>query len=416
MLRIEQNGPVVRWRLYGIIFLLLVAGVLGWLFFGPSSNQPQQGERPQPVRVGTAAHKTVPIYLQAIGTVVPANTALVRSRVDGPLEKIFFEEGQLVQEGEVLAQIDPRPFEVKLAQVQGALATNLAQLRGAELDLERYRKLIKEGSVSTQQLQAQEALVGQYKGNVQVNEANMADAKLQLSYTSIKAPISGRAGLKKTDVGNMVRAADATGIVVITQVDPMFVTFSIVERELAAVLAAQNKGPLTVEAWGQGNQTLLGTGTLTSVDNQIDPTTGTVKAKAVFTNTDNVLFPNQFVNVRLLVRQEENALVIPASAVQRDNEGFFVFVVGNIVAPEAGEQPAPADPKEPAPQKEKADKGAQNSPPRQQRRNTGTVTPRKIRTGYSTGTETIVLEGLAPGDVVVVDGVDRLREDAKVLF
>ena len=416
MLHIANNGSGFHWVRYVLFFLTLVAGVVAWRMFGPSSNPQQQAERPQPVRVGTAASKAIPVYLQAIGTVVPANTALVRSRVDGPLEKVFFEEGQLVQEGDVLAQIDPKPFEVKLAQVQGALATNLAQLRGAELDLERYKKLIKEGSVSTQQLQGQEALVGQYKGNVQVNEANIADARLQLSYTSIKAPISGRAGLKKTDVGNMVRAADATGIVVITQTDPMFVTFSIVERELPGVLASHNKAPLAVEAWGQGNQTLLATGTLASVDNQIDPTTGTVKAKAAFANVGDILFPNQFVNVRLLVRLEENALVIPSSAVQRDNEGFFVFVVGDIVAPEAGETPAPADKQEPAPKKEKAGNGTQKDQPHQQRRSTGTVTPRKIRTGYSTSTETIVLDGLAPGDVVVVDGVDRLREDAKVLF
>ena len=415
MLHTEKDSSGIPWLRYFIIgVVLVVVGVGGWFMFGPSSTPQQQAERPQPVRVGTAVNKAIPIYLQAIGTVVPANTALVRSRVDGPLEKVFFEEGQLVQEGDVLAQIDPKPFEVKLAQAQGALATNLAQLRGAEMDLERYKKLIKEGSVSTQQLQGQETLVGQYKGNVQVNEANIADAKLQLSYTSIKAPISGRAGLKKTDVGNMVRAADATGIVVITQTDPMFVTFSIVERELPQVLAAHSKAPLTVEAWGQGNQTLLATGTLASVDNQIDPTTGTVKAKAAFANSGNILYPNQFVNVRLLVRTEENALVIPSSAVQRDNEGFFVFVVGDIVAPEAAEATATAEKQEPAPQTEKAGNGTQKPP--MPRRSTGTVTPRKIRTGYSTSTETIVLEGLAPGDVVVVDGVDRLREDAKVLF
>ena len=415
MVHTEQDSSGIPWLRYFIIFfILVVVGVVAWRMFGPSSNPQQQAERPQPVRVGTAVTKAIPIYLQAIGTVVPANTALVRSRVDGPLEKVFFEEGQLVQEGDVLAQIDPRPFEVKLAQVQGALATNLAQLRGAELDLERYKKLIKEGSVSTQQLQGQEALVGQYKGNVQVYEANIEDAKLQLSYTSIKAPISGRAGLKKTDVGNMVRAADATGIVVITQTDPMFATFSIVERELPDVLAAQSKYPLTVEAWGQGNQTLLATGTLASVDNQIDPTTGTVKAKAAFANVGNILFPNQFVNVRLQVRQEENALVIPSSAVQRDNEGFFVFVVKDIVPPEAEEHAAPAAKQEPAPKKDNAGNSTQKPPV--PRRSTGTVTPRKIRTGYSTSTETIVLEGLAPGDIVVVDGVDRLREDAKVLF
>ena len=415
MLHTEKDSSGTPWLRYFIVGVLLIAlGVGAWFMFGPSSTPQAQAERPQPVRVGTAVTKAIPIYLQAIGTVVPANTALVRSRVDGPLEKVFFEEGQLVQEGDVLAQIDPRPFEVKLAQAQGALATNLAQLRGAEMDLERYKKLIKEGSVSTQQLQGQETLVGQYKGNVQVNEANIADAKLQLSYTSIKAPISGRAGLKKTDVGNMVRAADATGIVVITQTDPMFATFSIVERELPQVLSAHSKAPLTVEAWGQGNQKLLATGTLASVDNQIDPTTGTVKAKAAFANSGNILYPNQFVNVRLLVRTEENALVIPSSAVQRDNEGFFVFAVGDIVAPEAGEQPAPADTKEPAPQKDKVGNGTQKPP--MPRRSTGTVTPRKISTGYSTSTETIVLEGLAPGDVVVVDGVDRLREGAKVLF
>jgi RND family efflux transporter, MFP subunit len=361
-----------------IIVLLLFGIGAGW--FVSSRLMPKPVQRPeippQPVRAASARIGNIDVFIQALGTVTSPNTVTVKSRVDGQLMAVHFTEGQLVRAGDLLAEIDPRPFEVQLQQALGNLARDEALLKDAELDLERYRKLIKEQSISAQQLQSQEGLVGQYRGSVVTDKAAVADAELQLTYSRITAPISGRVGLKKVDAGNMIRASDSEGLVVITQMRPMHVVFTLVEKQIPEVVPAMRKeGPLTVEAWGQDNKTLLATGELLTIDNQIDTATGTVKAKATFANDERKLFPNQFVNARLKVRTLENVLIIPTSAVQRNNDGFFVYAV---------EQ--------------------------------GKTGSRTIAAGYATDTETVVVSGLNEGDVVVTDGVDRLRDGMPVTF
>jgi multidrug efflux system membrane fusion protein len=362
----------------------------GWHIYSRQAEKP--AERPtariMPVRAAEARIGDMDIFIRALGTVTSPSTVTIRSRVDGQLMALHFTEGQVVRQGDLLAEIDPRPYEVRLQQALGNLARNEALLKAAELDLDRYRRLIREQSISEQQLQSQEGLVGQFRGSAIADKAAVADAELQLSYSRITAPISGRVGLRNVDVGNMIRAGDSEGIVVITQIRPMYVIFTLVERQIPEVIAAMRGGirgsgradgppltPLMVEAWGQDNRTLLATGELLTIDNQIDTATGTVRAKAAFTNDDRRLFPNQFVNVRLKVRTLEQVLIIPSSAVQRNNDGFFVYVVRD-----------------------------------------GKTRSQAITTDYATDMETVVDSGLAEGDVVVTDGVDRLRDGMPVTY
>lgn len=360
---------------FGLLILLLIGGYALHSFF-TGKRAPDTGERKQTVRVASVRSGDVPVYLQALGTVTPLNTVTVRSRVDGQLMRLHFTEGQMINEGDLLAEIDPRPFEVQRDQALGVLARDEAQLKGARQDLDRYRKLVREQSVSLQQLQAQEALVGQYEGAVLADKASVADAELQLTYSRIIAPVSGRVGLKQVDEGNIVHTSDTGGIVVITQLRPMDVLFTLVEKDIPQVLASMDKNAsLPVQAWSQDGNVLLGTGALLSLDNQIDTATGTVKAKARFDNKDGRLFPNQFVSVRLLVNTLENVLIVPSSAVQRGNAGFFVYAVTN-----------------------------------------GTTRMQPITSSYATATETVVESGLNSGDIVVTDGVDRLRAGTAVVY
>lgn len=371
--------PLV-WALWAILILLLCGLVLRlYQHFSPGNRGPEKPQ-PQAVRVATARTGSMDVFFQALGTVTSPNTVTVKSRVDGQLMALHFTEGQYVKAGDLLAEIDPRPFEVQLQQAQGELARNEALLKDARLDLARYRRLIKEQSVSQQQLQAQESLVGQYEGSVLSGKAAVADAELQLTYSRITAPVSGRVGLRAVDVGNMIRATDSDGLVLITQFQPMDVIFSLVEKQIPDVVAAmQSPERLRVEALGQNNSGLLAVGELLTIDNQIDAGTGTVRARAVFSNEDQALFPNQFVNTRLKVRTLENALIIPSSAVQRSNKGFFVYRV-------------------------QAGKG-------------GSVTTLvDIVPGYATDTETVVVSGLSENDIVVIDGVDRLRDGQAVTY
>ena len=347
-------------------------------FSGSTDGPPP--DMTQSVLAVAARNGSMDIYFQALGTVTPPNTVTVKSRVDGELVALHFAEGQMVNQGDLLAEIDPRPFTVQLHQAQGQLAKDEALLRQAELELARYKKLFKERSVSAQQLEAQEGLVGQYKGAVLSGQAAVADAELQLGYSRVTAPISGRAGLRKVDHGNIIRSADSEGIVVITQMQPMNVVFTLVEKQIPDVLEAMRMahdkgGTLSVEAWSQDNKTLLETGWLASMDNQIDTATGTLKAKAEFANEQSRLFPNQFVNTRLKVATLENVLIIPTAAVQRNNQGFFVW-----------------------------------------REKDGAVQATPITVGYATDSKSVVESGLAEGDVVITDGVDRLRDGTKVRY
>ncbi|MBV8659164.1 MAG: MdtA/MuxA family multidrug efflux RND transporter periplasmic adaptor subunit [Burkholderiales bacterium] len=346
----------------------------GWSSRFGGKNGGGKGQS-QTVKAAFATQSDVPVYLNGLGTVTAANTATVRSRVDGELQRIHFKEGDVVKAGQLLAELDPRTFQVALAQAQGQLASDQANLTNARADLERYRMLLKQDSVAAQKVDTQEALVRQLEGTVKAEQAAVDAAHLQLDYSRVVAPISGRLGLKQVDIGNQIHASDATGIVVITQVQPIYVVFSVPEVQLQSVLNAyRSDQPVTVEAWDRDMKQRLGLGKLTSIDNQVDTTTGTVKLKAEFANTDNSLFPNQFVNARMQVSTLKAALQVPAAAVQIGKAGTYVWAVS-------------AD----------------------QRANMRTVV-----VGPRNGDMMVVTDGIKKGEQVVTDGVDRLSDGTQI--
>lgn len=328
-----------------------------------------------PVQAATATEQTVPRYLTGLGTITAANTVTVRSRVDGQLLALHFQEGQQVKAGDLLAEIDPSQFKVALAQAQGVLAKDKATLANARRDLARYQQLVKTNLVSRQELDAQQALVSESEGTIKADEASVASAQLQLDWSRITAPVDGRVGLKQVDVGNQISSGDTNGIVVITQTHPIDLIFTLPESDIATVAQAQKSGqPLVVEAWDRTNSKKLSTGVLLSLDNQIDATTGTIKVKARFENQDDALFPNQFVNARMLVDTEQNAVVIPTAALQMGNEGHFVWVLND-----------------------------ENK-----------VSKHLVKTGIQDSQKVVISAGISAGDRVVTDGIDRLTEGAKV--
>jgi len=382
-----------RWLLAFILLLAVVA--IGGYFLGKRSSantdqksnavNPPGGTQmrpgfggstgPIPVRVASAVTADFALYHKALGTVTASNTINVRSRVAGELVKVFFEEGQKVKAGDLLAEIDPRSYQIALQQAQGTLLQNQAQLKNARIDLQRYRGLFAQDSIARQTLDTQAALVAQYEGTLKSDEAAVNDARLNLEFTRIRAPISGRVGLRQLDVGNLVAANDATALVVITQIEPMTVVFTLPETELTPVLARYRSGTvLPVEAWDRGDRKLQATGHLQSLDNQIDTTTGTLKFKALFENHDDALFPNQFVSVRLLSDTLKQVVQVPAPAVQFGTNGPFVYVLQGD------------------------DK----------------VRLRALKTGTSDGLHTVVEQGLTAGDRVVLEGTDRLRDGSAV--
>lgn len=329
-----------------------------------------------PVRAVTVQRQNMAVHLRAIGTVVPLNTVSVRSRVEGQLLRVAFEEGQQVTQGQLLAEIDPLPYKIRLSQMEAQQRQNQAQLNTAKSDLERFKKLHAQTLVTQQQLEAQQSLVAEREGAVAAEQALVDDARRQLAYTKVEAPIAGRLGLRQVDVGNLVRPGDANGLVVITQTRPISVMFTVPENDLQKVVEPLRAGEaLAVEAWDRNDQNLLASGVLKTVDNQIDLATGTLRLKAEFANTDEKLFPNQFVNIRLRVRTFNDALVVPAAAVQYGSRGTYVYLIGA---------------------EEKA-------------------TVRDVVLGPSDGSYQSIAKGLELGERVIVEGVDRLREGRLVI-
>jgi len=330
---------------------------------------------PIPVVTATAKAGDQPIYLTGLGSVVGFKTVTLRTRVDGELMRVAVSEGQMVSAGDLIAEIDPRPFQVQLEQAEGQKERDVALLENARLDAERYRILYSQDSIPKQQLDTQIALVKQDEATVKADQAAIDNAKLQLTYTRITSPINGRIGLRQVDPGNIVHAADQNGLAIITQLQPIAVIFSIPQDNVPLVMKKLRAGRrLLVEAWDRDLRNKISTGSLLTIDNQADVTTGTVRFKATFANDDNALFPNQFVNARLLVDVKRGAVLVPATAIQRGPEATFVFVVDED----------------------------------------DTVQTRNVVTGTIEAGMASIDRGLSPGETVVIEGVDKLQHGAKV--
>lgn len=375
-----RTAPRRRTRWFVPALALLIAAVVAVVLLRRSDNASQtadaaKSDRPIPVSIATAVIADMPVTIDALGTVTPLATVTVRTRIDGHLTRIGFREGEEVRKGDFLAEVDPRPYRIAVEQAEAQLAKDRALLRNAEVDLTRYRNLVAEDSIARQQLDTQESLVGQYRAQVQLDQAQLDDAKLNLDYCRIVSPLDGRVGLRLVDEGNYVRTSDTDGIVVVTQMKPITVVFTVPEDRLQQVLARLRHSPtLPVAAYDRSGTNLIAQGVLSTIDNRIDATTGTIKLKASFANDDARLYPNQFVNVRLLVDTLSGVAVVPAAAVQRGVSGPYVYVVN-------------AD---------------------------DTVAVRLVTTGATEGDRTQITKGLTPGERVVTDGVDRLRDGIRV--
>jgi len=359
--------------------LVVAVGMLCAYLSGCSSDAKQQAAhaaapRSVSVTVATVQRQDMPVYLTGLGAVTAFNTANLKSRVDGQIMRVFVNEGQTVNQGELLIEIDPRPFEVQLEQALAQLARDQAQLTDAKLNLARYTTLIPSGSIAQQQVDTQKALVDQLDGTVRNDQGQIDNAKLQIIYCHITAPFKGRVGLRQVDPGNIVHAADTNPMLILTQLQPIAVIFTLPEDQLPSVAQHMKKGTLEVDAFSRDDQTKLAAGKLLTIDNQIDPSTGTAKLKAVFENNESQLWPNQFVNANLLLETRKNATVVPTAAILRGPQGTFVYAV-------------------------KPDK---------------TVEARPVTLSLTQGNLTAIASGLTPGDVVVTDGQDKLQTGSTI--
>src|SRR5271166_1632588 len=375
--RPSRRSPL-RW-VFWVLLALAIIGAVVWYYPRPESQPKVAGRSqfggPVPVGVATVQKGDMPVTLTGLGTVTPLATVTVKTQINGYLTEVAFQEGQMVKKGDFLAQIDPRPYQVALEQAQAQLAKDQAALRDAELDLKRYNTLVAQNSIATQTRDTQIATVGQDRAQIMLDQAQIDAQKLNLTYTHIISPVTGRVGLRQVDAGNYVQTSDANGIVIVTQLQPISVIFTLPEDNLPEVMKRVRAGAsLPVTAYDRTGSTELAQGKLDTVDNQIDTTTGTVKLRAIFDNDQEVLFPNQFVNVKLLVNTLHDATIVPNSAVQRGAPGTFVYVV----KPEH------------------------------------TVGVQKVKLGPTDGQHIAILSGLEPGESVVIDGTDRLRDGAKI--
>jgi multidrug efflux system membrane fusion protein len=431
-----------------IVFLILVVGgAISFVTYRIVTNKPAQqagggggGRRGGganaivPVAFDVAQLKTIPIQLNALGTVTAYNTVTLKTRVDGQITKVNFQEGQRVRKGQLLIEIDPHPYEAALAQAQGNLARDEANAALAQVQAQRYNQLYAAGVVSKETNQTQESTAGQAVGTLAADRAAILAAQVNLNYTKVVSPIDGIVGLRQVDIGNIVTASSATGLVVITQVQPIAVIFTLPEDQLPQVFDRMHGKKLIAEAWDRSNSTKLATGSLLTVDNQIDTTTGTAKLKAVFDNNDNSLYPNQFVNIHLVLEDRPNSLVIPAAAIQTGNNSTFVYVIdrtqGTPVGSGASANGARAGGNAPA----AATTTTQAAPAPADGAGAGTAGgrrggaggPRQPQTAYpvhvtnvvvdsTQGTNVIIKSGLTPGQQVVTDGTEKLQDNSKVI-
>ncbi len=366
------------WVWIVLLILIAIAAIAGYRMHenAMAAAKSKEQSKPTAISVGVTLvqKRDVPFYLTGLGSVTAFNTVTVHTRVDGQIMKVYFREGQFVHTGDLLAEIDPRPYEVALAQAQGQLAKDTASQKDAQVDLSRYQTLWQEGVIARQQVDTQQATVGQYDGAIQSDEAQINSAKLQLIYCRITSPITGRVGLRLVDPGNIVHATDANGMLVITQVQPIAVIFTLPEDGLGQVVSQMKKQRLTVEAYSRDDKTKLEEGKLLTIDNQIDQSTGTIKLKSQFDNPDLLLWPNEFVNIRLFLSERKNALVIPSAAIQTGSQGSFVYLVGS-------------------------DNKAQVQP---------------IQVDFAEGNISVIRQGLAEKDQIVVDGAEKLQGGALV--
>jgi multidrug efflux system membrane fusion protein len=406
----EPDGPkgsaARKWTV--LLVIVAVVGAAVWKIRQNSKEQDSvqqimaaQADRPTPVQVSAVQQKTMPIFLTALGTVTAYNTVTIKSRVDGQLMQVPVREGQAVQQGQVLAEIDPKPYQAALEQAQGQLVKDQASAANARAEAERYQALLQAGVVSKESQQAQASTAGQAEGSLAADQAAIQAAKVNLGYTKIVSPIDGVVGLRQVDPGNIVHASDTNGLLVVTQLQPIAVIFTLPEDQLPEVLKRTRGGSrLAVEAFDRAAQTHLASGSLLTVDNQIDTTTGTVKAKAVFENRDGALFPNQFVNIRLILQEKQNAIVIPAAALQTGSQGNFVYLL------KEGQPPA-----ELVEKKKDTDMPV---PQLAENQSNYYVMAQTVNVELTEGTQVILNGGVKAGDQIVVDGQEKLKNGSKV--